>query len=96
MEGVLEQQRKLHEERERLEDAIVKEKALKKSFVSSKSDSMCCLSSILNSAQLSIFPCTCDIQVRDRINSEHRMRSLVERSVTCVDKLLTLYDDKDG
>lgn len=35
-------------------------------------------------------------QVRDRINSEHRMRSLVERSVNCVEKLLTLYDDKDG
>lgn len=24
------------------------------------------------------------------------MRSLVERSVNCVEKLLTLYDDKDG
>jgi hypothetical protein len=36
MESVIEQQRKLHEERERLEDAIVKEKALKKATVSCK------------------------------------------------------------
>ena len=34
MESVIEQQRKLHEERERVEDAIVKEKALKKASVS--------------------------------------------------------------
>ena len=34
MESVIEQQRKLHEERERLEDAIVKEKTLKKATVS--------------------------------------------------------------
>lgn len=32
-EGVLEQQRKLHEERERLEDALVKERILKKPTV---------------------------------------------------------------
>ena len=32
-ESVLEQQRKLHEERERLEDALVKERALKKPSV---------------------------------------------------------------
>ncbi len=34
MESVLEQQRKLHEERERLEDALVKERLLKKPTVS--------------------------------------------------------------
>ena len=33
MESILEQQRKLHEERERVEDAVVKEKALKKASV---------------------------------------------------------------
>ena len=33
-ESVLEHQRKLHEERERLEDALVKEKSLKKPTVS--------------------------------------------------------------
>jgi hypothetical protein len=33
-ESVLEQQRKLHEERERLEDALVKERMLKKPTVS--------------------------------------------------------------
>ena len=32
-ESVLEQQRKLHEERERLEDALVKERILKKPTV---------------------------------------------------------------
>ena len=34
MESVIEQQRKLHEERERIEDAVVKEKTLKKATVS--------------------------------------------------------------
>lgn len=34
MDNVLEQQRKLHEERERLEDAISKESLLKKATVS--------------------------------------------------------------
>ena len=33
MDNVLEQQRKLHEERERLEDAIAKESLLKKATV---------------------------------------------------------------
>ena len=35
MESILEEQRKLHEERERLEEAMVKEKILKKNSVSS-------------------------------------------------------------
>ena len=34
MESILEEQRKLHEERERLEEAMVKEKILKKNSVS--------------------------------------------------------------
>ena len=34
MDNVLEQQRKLHEERERLEDAVAKESLLKKGTVS--------------------------------------------------------------
>ena len=34
MDNVLEQQRKLHEERERLEDAVAKESLLKKATVS--------------------------------------------------------------
>ena len=41
MESVIEQQRKLHEERERLEDAIVKEKTLRKATVS-------CMPELLN------------------------------------------------
>ena len=36
MDSVLEEQRKLHEERERIEDALVKEKMLKKSTVSAE------------------------------------------------------------
>ena len=34
MESVLEEQRRIHEERERLEEAVVKEKMLKKNSVS--------------------------------------------------------------
>jgi len=33
-DSIIEQQRKLHEERERIEDALVKERALKKNSVS--------------------------------------------------------------
>ena len=36
MESVLEQQRRLHEERERVEDALMKERMMKKSSVSSQ------------------------------------------------------------
>ena len=36
MDTVLEQQRRLHEERERVEDALMKERMLKKSNVSSE------------------------------------------------------------
>lgn len=65
-ESVLEQQRKLHEERERLEDALVKERLLKKP------------------------------SMKDQINCEFRMHGLVERSVNCAERLLVLYQDKDG
>lgn len=66
MDTVLEEQRKLHEERERVEDALVKERMLKKTTV------------------------------RDQINCEHRMRALVDRSAACAERLLALYDDRDG
>ena len=42
-----------------------------------------------------VFFFTC-LQVRDQINSEHRMKELVERSLTCADRLVSLYDDRDG
>ncbi|XP_065911893.1 splicing factor 3A subunit 3-like [Dysidea avara] len=66
MDNVLEQQRKLHEERERLEDAIAKESLLKKATL------------------------------RDQINSDHRSYMLLERSVESAQKLLDLYEDRDG
>ena len=36
------------------------------------------------------------VQVKDQINCEFRMHGLVERSVNCAERLLTLYEDKDG
>lgn len=39
-ESVLERQRKLHEERERLEDALVKERVIKKTSVSGGKQTM--------------------------------------------------------
>ena len=35
-------------------------------------------------------------QVRDQINSEHRMKGLVDRSLDCAEKLVALYEDRDG
>ncbi|XP_003383664.1 PREDICTED: splicing factor 3A subunit 3-like [Amphimedon queenslandica] len=66
MESILEDQRKLHEERERLEDALVKEKMLKKTTV------------------------------REKINSEHRMRYLIDRTVETSSQLMSMYTDQDG
>ena len=66
MDTVLEQQRRLHEERERIEDGLMREKMLKKNTV------------------------------RERINCEHRMSQLLDRSTACATKLISLYEDKDG
>lgn len=66
METLLEQQRRLHEERERLVDAMAKETMLKKS------------------------------SNREQINSDHRMRQLLDRHMEDSVGLLELYDDRDG
>jgi splicing factor 3A subunit 3 len=66
MDSILEDQRRLHEERERLENAVVKEKMLKKNAV------------------------------REKINSEHRMKYLIGRSVECSKQLLSMYGDQDS
>ena len=55
-ESVLEHQRKLHEERERLEDALVKEKSLKKPTVSTME------------FVLQLMHTTLMLQVKDQIN----------------------------
>ncbi|CAG2181974.1 unnamed protein product, partial [Oppiella nova] len=66
METMLEQQRRYHEERERLEEAMVKENMTKKS------------------------------SNRDQINSDHRLKILLDRYTECTENLLEIYEDKDG
>ncbi|XP_078319179.1 splicing factor 3A subunit 3-like [Crassostrea virginica] len=66
METLLEQQRRYHEERERLMDATVKE--------------------MLQPSKPG----------REQINSDHRMRLLIDRYVECTNELKDLYEDKDG
>ncbi|XP_064473083.1 splicing factor 3A subunit 3-like [Ornithodoros turicata] len=66
METILEQQRRYHEERERLIDAQVKEMLHKKSTN------------------------------RDQINSDHRLRALLDRHMECTTSLKELYEDRDG
>ena len=79
---MIEAQRKLLEERERVEEALVKEKMLKKPNVR-----------LVNcQAYLFLLPA----QVKDQINSEHRQVRLVERSVDCAKRLVELYHDNDG
>ncbi|KAK7601177.1 hypothetical protein V9T40_008618 [Parthenolecanium corni] len=65
METILEQQRRYHEERERLCDSMVKEMVLKK-----------------NSS-------------RDAINSEHRLKILLDQHMDSTNHLKELYEDKD-
>lgn len=66
METLLEQQRRYHEERERLMDAMVKELLHKKPGH------------------------------RDSINSEHRLKMLLQQYMDCAMQLQDLYEDKDG
>ncbi|XP_014237328.1 splicing factor 3A subunit 3 [Trichogramma pretiosum] len=68
METILEQMRRRHEERERLTDAMVKEKLklLKKP------------------------------SHRETINSEHRLKLLLDQYMDSSQSLLELYEDKDG
>ena len=108
MDTVLEQQRRLHEERERVEDALMKEMILKKNTVRTSSASCPLGLSLLPLPFLSLtyfhslspsLPPSLPLslsQVRDQINSEHRMKGLVDRSLDCAEKLVTLYEDRDG
>ncbi|XP_067128795.1 splicing factor 3A subunit 3 [Centruroides vittatus] len=66
METLLEQQRRYHEERERLVDAMVKEMLHRKSTN------------------------------REQINSDHRLKLLLDRYMECTANLKELYEDKDG
>ncbi|KAF2348016.1 protein of unknown function DUF3449 [Trinorchestia longiramus] len=66
MDTILEQQRRYHEERERLVDCLTKEALQKKN------------------------------STREQINSDHRMRLLLDRHVECSERLHSLYEDKDG
>nr|XP_023020903.1 splicing factor 3A subunit 3 [Leptinotarsa decemlineata] len=66
METILEQQRRYHEEKERLIDAMVKEMLTKKTMY------------------------------REAINSDHRQKFLLDRYMTATDRLIELYEDKDG
>ncbi|XP_075217384.1 splicing factor 3a subunit 3 noi [Lycorma delicatula] len=66
METILEQQRRYHEERERLMDAMVKEMLHKKS------------------------------SYRETINSDHRLKMLLDQYMESTNNLKELYEDKDG
>lgn len=67
MESILEQQRRYHEERERLMDAMVKEMLHKKTG-----------------------------GTREQINSDHRLKMLVDHYMDSTYQLKELYEDKDG
>ncbi|CAH0559277.1 unnamed protein product [Brassicogethes aeneus] len=66
METILEQQRRYHEEKERLIDAMVKEMLHKKN------------------------------SYRETINSDQRQKYLLDRYMNGTEKLIELYEDKDG
>ncbi|BET01260.1 unnamed protein product [Nesidiocoris tenuis] len=66
METILEQQRRYHEERERLMDSMVKEMLHKKN------------------------------SYREQINSDHRLKILLDQYMSSTSKLKELYEDKDG
>lgn len=87
METILEQQRRYHEERERLVDAMVKEMLHKKTSVSHK------LNKNLTSHHQHLF---LFLQYRETINSDHRLKYLLDKFLTSTERLVDLYEDKDG
>ena len=66
METVIEQQRRYHEERERIIDAMTQEALLKNQTL------------------------------KEQMNSDYRSRILLDRYSDISDKLLNVYEDKDG
>lgn len=83
METILEQQRRYHEERERLVDAMVKEMLHKKASVST---------SLFAMPPFYFF----HLKYRETINSDHRLKYLLDKFLSSTERLVELYEDKDG
>lgn len=85
MEPILEQQRRYHEERERLMDAMVGE-SLYSGIVPGAASAASGKSAFTDVT----------LSHRDTVNSMQRTRSMVDRFLECSSRLQELYDDKDG
>lgn len=82
METILEQQRRYHEERERLCDSMVKEMLIKKASVSLLSSNIFVLPAGISFFILYIMTSIyLSLQFRDSINSEHRLKMLLDVSI---------------
>lgn len=86
MESIIETQRSLHEERERCLDLIVKESLSDKKNVSA----------LPLLFVLDVFQSYSRFQQRERVNSEHRSRELIDRFINATGQLVEIYKDENG
>ncbi|ERE85636.1 type II inositol-1,4,5-trisphosphate 5-phosphatase-like protein [Cricetulus griseus] len=105
METILEQQRRYHEEKERLMDVMAKEMLTKKSTVSgpwsgTHPEPLSAFFGLRPSPRpifAFLLGCLCALaSLRDQINSDHRTRAMQDRYMEVSGNLRDLYDDKDG
>jgi splicing factor 3A subunit 3 len=101
MEPLLEQQRRHHEERERLLDAMVGEALVKQQGqpVVNPASTMAAAAAAAGGGVAPTFTSSLarkPLSHRDSLNSDHRVRAMLDRYTECSRTLLELYEDKDG
>ncbi len=100
MEPLLEQQRRLHEERERLLDAVVGEMLIKQQGIPPAPVNPAAATT--NPAQQQQQPASSSsgqrrpLTHREALNADHRVRAMLDRHAECTASLVELYEDKDG
>ena len=97
MEPLLEQQRRLHEERERLLDAMVGEALVKQQGqpVLAQTGQPGAPPGAPTPTAILTAPRR-PLSHRDALNADHRVRAMLDRYTECSRTLFDLYEDKDG
>ncbi len=106
MEPLLEQQRRLHEERERLVDAVVGEMLIKQQGMppapAPNPAAAAAQAAQAAAAGLPVPPTPTTsgqrrpLSHREALNADHRVRAMLDRHSECTRSLVELYADKDG
>ena len=92
----MEQQRRLHEERERLLDAVVGETLIKQQGQPVQQQQQQPQQPQAQQPQPLTSLSRKPLSHRESLNSDHRVRSMLDRFSECSRSLVDLYEDKDG